>query len=145
MLTNRRLRDSNNVFSDYHRVHKFDSAGELVAQSIFLPKESGSVNLVVTDSIAYISMTTSVAITGNGFDDEVLNDEGHQAVRVAALRSDDLSIKWTRLVQSNDQYGQDSIAAGMVLAGNVLYVGVSTSGELYYNDALLTTPDKTNC
>lgn len=143
MLTNRRLRDSNNVFSDYHRVHKFDSAGELVAQSIFLPKESGSVNLVVTDSIAYISMTTSVAITGNGFDDEVLNDEGHQAVRVAALRSDDLSIKWTRLVQSNDQYGQDSIAAGMVLAGNVLYVGVSTSGELYYNDALLTTPAAT--
>lgn len=143
MVTDRRLRDSNNVFSDYHRVHKFDSAGSLVAQSILFPKESGSVNLVVTDSIAYISMTTSVAITGNGFDDEVLNDAGDKAVRVAALRSDDLSIEWTRLLQSNDQYGQDSISAGLELAGNVLYVGVSTSGELYYNDALLTTPAAT--
>lgn len=143
MMTNRRLRDSNDIFSDYHRVHKFDSAGVLVAQSIFLPKESGSANLVVTDSIAYISMTTSVAMTGNGFDNEILNDDGHKAVRVAALRGDDLSIKWTRLVQSTDQYGQDSISAGLELAGTVLYVGASTSGELYYNDALLTTPAAT--
>ena len=139
MVTNRRLGDG----SDYHRVHKFDSTGVLVAQSIFLPKESGSVNLVVTDSIAYISMTTSVALTGNGFDDELLNDAGDKAVRVAALRGDDLSIKWTRLVQSTDQYGQNSVSAGLELAGNVLYVGVSTSGELYYNDALLTTPAAT--
>lgn len=142
-VTNRRLRDSNNVFSNYHRVHKFDSSGVLVAQSIFLPKESGIVNLVVTDSIAYISMTTSVAIVGNGFENEVLNQDGHSAVRVAALRTDDLSIKWTRLIQSNDQYGQDSIAAGLQLAGNILYAGASTSGELYYNSSLLTTPAAT--
>jgi hypothetical protein len=135
--------DGSWVMFDEILAHKFNDAGVQVAQSILLPYSSGYSYMSFSDDTVFVVMTTDIAVSGSGFEDEVLNSDGDEAVRVAALRLDDLSIKWTQLIQSNDQYGQDSIAAGVALADDILYVGVSTSGELYYDSSLLTTPAAT--
>lgn len=125
------------------KVHKFNNTGVQVAQSINFPFETYNRSFVIADDTVYVGMTTTEAMSDAGFDNEVLNADGDSAVRVAALRLDDLSIKWTQLIQSNDQYGRDSIFGGLVFSDNVVYVGGGTDGELYYDDSLLYTPNAT--
>lgn len=122
---------------------KFDSSGLLVARSIAFPydTDTSSIYLTLSPDSIFVSMTADIAIGGNGFDDEVLNADAHTAVRVAALRLEDLSTKWTKLIQSEDVYGQGSIASGLAISGDVLYTVVSTEGELYYDPALISTPN----
>ncbi|MBL7003809.1 MAG: hypothetical protein ISR69_07285, partial [Gammaproteobacteria bacterium] len=112
-------------------IKKYNSNGTLEAENV----EFGSfTDMLLKDDALYISMDATSA-----YADEVWNDDEAKAVRVVRLRTSDLSVVWSKLIQSDAPYdGLENSNGQLALHNGVVYLSVVAHKELYYQGLELT-------
>ncbi|MCK4710266.1 MAG: DUF1566 domain-containing protein, partial [Gammaproteobacteria bacterium] len=118
-------------------VNKYNSNGTLEARNVEFTSSNVTDMLLVGDAL-YLSMDATSAYAG-----EIWNANEAKAVRVVRLRTSDLSVAWSKLIQSDATYaGVENSNGQLALYNGVVYLSVVASKELYYQGLALTeTPN----
>jgi hypothetical protein len=128
---------ANSNYSSHKGVKKYNPAGEVVAANIDA-LASDITDMLLVDDALYITMNISESEIIEG---ETWNTDEASAVRLVRLRTSDLTVVWSHLIQSDATYANLSNSNGQLAYVNgVLYVSVVANQELYYQGLAL---DKT--
>jgi hypothetical protein len=114
-------------------VKKYNSDGTLEATNVEFV-DSTITDMLLEGDALYLSMDTTTAYGG-----ESLNVNETKAVRVVRLRASDLSVAWSKLIQSDAPYaGLENSNGQLAYYNGVVYLSVVASKELYYQGLVLT-------
>jgi len=123
---------------------KYSPSGEPIVVHSKLTSHSITDMILHEDSIYLSTEVTKADVEADALAGEIWNDKESKVTRIIRFRTDDLSIVWTHLVQSDvaDTYIGD-LANGqgkLNMDNGILYLTIKADKELYYDDTLSQTP-----
>jgi len=130
--------DSGNYYlNNSSGLRKYGTDGSLIASNADFTS-STLTDILLNEDALYLSMNATEA-----YDGESWNVNEAKAVRVVRLRTSDLSVVWSKLIQSDAPYsGLENSNGQLAFYNGVVYLSVVANKELYYQGlALAETPN----